>query len=303
MDDILDNIIKGVAATIEINEEIEENLEKIFRIKNRDILNLLNKKNINMTEYELNEKLTHQSEKYFINFLEKEIRFYLSQFIDFPFWEGYKITTLKENIASYLNTFIKKNLPNKKFRKNFFNIVNLLKSDLILRYCEGLYSRKGYGSRYLFAKPNSAPSLLNEFLKISLFFFNISLISIEFNGEAHYIEQYLASKEGIGNYFHLLEKYALSTFGDIPFELIKVGIEASINKQKLKYEMDASNRADLLRIFFHMAKFQQKQAATNKRAETPEKSLLSLFQKDAQFLGLDKNFLYELEMIAREHRW
>ncbi len=90
----------------------------------------------------------------------------------------------------------------------------------------------------------------------------------------------------------------------MPEAVFLAGFEATISKTKLLYEMDFNIRADFIKILIFLAKYKQKQMAQkNKRADSPEKSLFSLFQKQAGYLSLDKNLLHELELISRENKW
>jgi hypothetical protein len=205
-----------------------------------------------------------------------------------------------------MKDYLKRNLHKQSFRKNYWNILLLLESDLISRYATQLYHRKGYGSRYLFSKPVSTPRLLEEFLSLSLIFYPVTSEGIQVEGRGIYLEEFLGSTDSLKMYFQHMKKHVASTFGDVPEPIFQAGVEASILRNKLKFLPDFHIRSDLVRILLHLVKFRQSQmtaSAENKRADSPEKSLVALFQKQADFLGLEKNMLYELELITRENRW
>jgi hypothetical protein len=211
---------------------------------------------------------------------------------------------VKENYEAYFNRYLEERLQNPKLRKLYYTVDKLLSGNLIEKYLKSLYYRRGYGNVSLYAKPLNTPGLLEEFLKLAAFFYPMASEGIDMNGQTIHIEEYLNSKENLKQFYQYFKEYAHSNFGLIPEDILHTAIEASINKGQLMFDLGLNIRSDLLRTLLLATRYTQKQAgSSNKKADTPEKSLFSIFQKQTDFLGLEKNLLYELELIARENKW
>lgn len=303
--EVLRAIIKGLISHLPFNTDIEENLSKIIRMKMQQMLPLLRKKGFDEDELLIQEELLKVASEEFQTILLEKIKPFILQSINSSIWESFKMTSmLKDSYIGYFEEYLKEHFKIERFRRIFYDIYELLKTDIIERYVRSLSRRKGFGYVYFFAKPVNSPKLLEEFLRLSILFYPTALEGIEYEGRTYFLDDYLKSSDNLRNFQSILKKYIVTHFDEIPDPIILTGLEASINKNQLMFDKGLNIRADLLRTLLILAKFKSKQSATNnKRAESPEKSLFSIFQKQNDFLGLEKNLLYEMELVARENKW
>ncbi|HCL57382.1 MAG TPA: hypothetical protein DHW82_10300 [Spirochaetia bacterium] len=303
-EEIVEKITKGVISQLEFNDDVEENFQKIIHLKINDIAMMLKQKDIHMEQATLKENFMSFGEKYLIHTLSNKIKYYLSSLLNSPVWSMFGENVIKNDYQSYFEHNIDILLQKDSIRKLYYNVITLWNSDIIDRYIPAISGRRIYGSAYIFTKPITNSKLLIDFLRVSAFFYPVVADGFTHGGNTHFIEKYFTYREGYDKFFQILGEYMRDKFGNVPEPIYFTGIEASVNKNKLNYETVMNIRGDLLRIFLYLANFKQKQAAANnKKADYPEKSLFNLFQKQCDFLGLNKNLLFDLEFVARENRW
>lgn len=307
MDKIIDEILKGLINFLEWNDEIEENLKKVVKVKIDQFVTILKQKGFSVDRFSLEDKILDRAEKIFADILFEKMRPHIRKFLQFSIWEAYNLTgIISDNYIAYFESYLKNNLTNSKIRKAFYQISILLNSDLIERYAQHYHARKGYGSLYIFAKPINTPKLLSEFLRLAAFFVPLALDGFTLEAQTYFLEQNLGSKELFEEYCKKLTRYVREHFDKIPLPVFQTGVESHINREQIVADIGVNIRADLLKILLLMAKFKQNPAAgaaKNKKADSPEKSLFSLFQKQTKFLGIEKNLTYEMELIAKENKW
>ncbi|PKL14449.1 MAG: hypothetical protein CVV50_02495, partial [Spirochaetae bacterium HGW-Spirochaetae-6] len=225
MDEILEALAVRFIKTLDLNEDIEDNYKKIIKVKLADIVGILSGKGHTVNEYDVQEKLLNLGEKFFKSVVVQGMEKHLPKFFNFMLWEAYQMNIIKDNSLEYSKHHLHDAIDSEKVRKNYYSIISLLSTDLIERYCKGLYQRKGYGHIHLFSKPINNPKLLEEFLKFAAFFFPIGLDAIKAEGKTVYIDEYLSSKENLRRYFEILKKYVPSQMASVPEPVFRTGVE------------------------------------------------------------------------------
>ncbi|HOJ49433.1 MAG TPA: hypothetical protein PKW55_01325 [Spirochaetota bacterium] len=297
--------MSNIISKININSDIENNLEYIINNKIYDIHKIVQSKGYKIDPVSLKDNILSVTNQLFIEYLLSSVNKFVDKILESNIWAVLGVGPIvKSSYIEYFNLFYKEMLLNKEFRLLFYDVYSVINSDIIDRYTKNLYHRKGYGHLYMFAKPISNPQLLTDLLKLSSLIYPVVLTPFRIDNKVYIIDEYLVRKDLIDEFLSILVKYINSRLGKIPNEVVEIALHASINKRKLIFDIGLNVRADLLRALITVAKFKSKQVdINNKMADTPEKSLITIFKQQVDFLGLEKNLIYELEMVTRENRW
>jgi len=305
MEDILRILITNMISKFNLTSDIENNFEYIIDNRISDLHKLLTSKGYKTTPNAIKDTILKIANESFIDYLVNFVEKFMNNILSSNIWQlllGAPV--VKSSYLEYFKTYYRESLLNKEFRTKFYDVYNLLNSDIIDRYTKMLHYRKGYGHLYMFAKPINTPNLLADFLKLAGFIYPIFLMPMRVDDNLVIIDEYLSRKDLIDKFVEISKKYINSKLGKIPDDIVETAVHSSINKRKLIFDIGLNVRADLLRTLLIISRFSTRQAhIKNKMADTPEKSLISTFKQQIDFFGLEKNLIYELEIVARENRW